>query len=103
MKYKLLTVKMIREMKAQLVSTAVKPDVNGNFMAYARPPFLEYGVVWMGLCAMHPSTYLDVFGPEGFLAMKTDVSKRRMEAYVRLWQRRKNKIAEEMGNDYDGR
>jgi hypothetical protein len=97
-----LTVADIREAKRQLMSVDIKP-LDGLFYASVAPPRLTDGIVWMGLCTLHPSTFLDVFGPEEFLAMKTDISKRRMETYVRLWQRRKNKIAEEMGNDYDGR
>lgn len=78
-----LTVEQIREMKKQLVSTAVHPDAYIGYCA----PVLRDGVVYAGIVAMHPSCFLDIFGVDLFRKIKRDISKRRIENYIKKWEK----------------
>jgi hypothetical protein len=80
-----LTLDVLREAKRQLVAREVKPR-DGNWIGLTVPK-LRDGVVWLGACAFHPYTYLDIRGPEEFLKLDSDVSKRRMENFVKGWRK----------------
>jgi hypothetical protein len=81
-----ITVDTIRKVKEQLCSRSVLPK-DGAFAGCTQPPRLVDGIIYIGLVAIHPSTFLDIFGVEKFLAIDTDVSKRRLNNYVKKWEK----------------
>jgi len=84
-----LTLADIREAKKQLASRHIAPNKDGNYLGYSVPR-LEDGIIWFGLLAcMHPSTFLDMFGKERFLAINADISKRRIQNYIKKWEKSK--------------
>jgi len=84
-----LTLADIREAKRQLTSTHIAPNKDGNYLGYS-VPYLRDGVVYFGAVAcMHPSSFLDMFGKEKFLAMNADISKKRIQNYIKRWEKTK--------------
>jgi hypothetical protein len=82
-----LSITDVRAAVKSLRSTQVMPDKDGNYHAYSLPR-LRDGVIYFGMIAvMHPSIFLDMFGEERFLALKSDVSKTRMKKFVKKWKR----------------
>jgi hypothetical protein len=84
-----LTLADIREAKRQLTSTHIAPNKDGNYIGVAVPR-LRGGIIWFGLVAcMHPSSFLDMFGKEQLLAIDADISKRRIQNYIKRWEKAK--------------
>lgn len=63
-----LTVALIRKMKKQLESVAVRGDI---YLPMAEPHMTVDGVVTIGLCFMHPETFRDVFGETAYQELLT--------------------------------
>jgi hypothetical protein len=83
-----LSIDELREIKNRLSSSAVLPK-KGNYFGCSIP-HLRDGIVHFGyVAAMHPSTFLDMFGIRRFRSMEVDVSKKRIEAYIRKWKKSK--------------
>jgi hypothetical protein len=83
-----LSVKTIREAVASLRGKSVLPNKDGNFLAYMQEPKLRDGIVWIGAGALHPATFLDIFGADKFREIKRDVSKARLEKFIKSWERK---------------
>lgn len=87
------TIADIRAAMRQLRSTQVMPDKNGNYHAYSLPQ-LKDGIIWFGcVAAMHPASFLDMFGVRRFRALKRDVSKAKIEAFIKKWKKGKTVAA----------
>jgi hypothetical protein len=83
-----MDIETIREAKRQLMSAAVHP-VNGKYAGITLPR-LKDGIVWFGaFAAIHPGTFLDMFGVRRFRAMPRDISKARIERFIKTWRAKK--------------
>lgn len=83
---------MIEDIRAAVKSLrgrSVLPNKDGNFIGYSLPE-LRDGIVWFGFgAAMHPASFLDMFGVRKFRALKRDVPKEKIERFIGRWKKKK--------------
>lgn len=84
----MITIDDIRAAVKSLRGRRVLPK-QGSFYGITRPPEIRDGIVWIGICAIHPFSFLDVFGVRKFRSIKRDVSKEKIEKCIKAWKKKR--------------
>lgn len=79
-----LTLADLRKMKELLVGRQIRP-VCGRYIGRSEP-MLRNGIVWIGFAALHPATFLDIFGAGLFRKIKRDVSLKQINGLIKQWR-----------------
>jgi len=77
----------LRAAVKMLRGPSIQPK-NGKWYGVSKPE-LRDGIVWMGMCALHPMTFLNIFGEDYFRKIDKDCSEELIEKFIKKWRKRK--------------